>query len=60
MFGWFKRDPVKALEKRYKEALEHAMQLQRHGDIPGFAVAHARALELEKQLEQLERSQQST
>ena len=43
MFGLFKKDPVKQLEKEYKRLLEEAMQLQRGGDIKGYAAKTAEA-----------------
>ena len=43
MFGLFKKDPVKKLEKEYSQLLEEAMALQRGGDIKGFAAKSAEA-----------------
>lgn len=43
MFGLFKKDPVKKLEQEYTRLLEEAMQLQRGGDIRGFAAKSAEA-----------------
>jgi hypothetical protein len=43
MFGLFKKDPIKQLEKEYKRLLEEAMQLQRGGDIKGYAAKSAEA-----------------
>ena len=43
MFGLFKKDPIKKLEKQYEQLLEEAMQLQRGGDIKGYAAKTAEA-----------------
>lgn len=43
MFGLFKKDPVKKLEKEYSRLLEEAMALQRKGDIKGYAAKSAEA-----------------
>ena len=43
MFGLFKKDPVKQLEKDYSKLLEEAMALQRKGDIKGYAAKTAEA-----------------
>ena len=43
MFGLFKKDPVKKLEKEYSETLEAAMAAQRGGDIKGYAAKSAEA-----------------
>lgn len=43
MFGLFKKDPIKQLEKEHKRLLEEAMQLQRGGDIKGYAAKSAEA-----------------
>lgn len=37
MFGLFKKDPKKALEKKRAQILEQAMQRQRNGDIRGYS-----------------------
>ncbi len=37
MFGFFKKDPVKALEKEHEKLMEEAMNLQRNGDLKGYA-----------------------
>ncbi len=43
MFGLFKKDPLKKLEKEYSQLLEDAMALQRGGDIRGYAAKSAEA-----------------
>lgn len=37
MFGLFKRDPMKKLEKQYKEIMEEARDIQRSGDLRAYA-----------------------
>ncbi len=43
MFGLFGGNPVKALEKKYARLMEEARNLQRNGDIEGFAAKSAEA-----------------
>ena len=43
MFGLFKKDPIKQLEKDYSRFLQEAMALQRGGDIKGYAAKSAEA-----------------
>jgi hypothetical protein len=51
MFGLFKKDPAKQLRQQYEKLLEEARDLQRKGDIKGFAQKSAEAEEVAKQLE---------
>lgn len=37
MFGFFKKDPVKKLEKEYLVLMEKAMEVQRSGDLKHYA-----------------------
>ena len=53
MFGLFKKDPIKKLEKQYSQLLEEAMALQRGGDIKGFAAKSAEAEEVMQRIEQM-------
>jgi hypothetical protein len=53
MFSFFKKDPVKKLEKAYEQLLEEAMRLQRQGDIKGYARKSAEAEEKLKEIERL-------
>lgn len=46
MFGLFRKDPVKALEKEYAQKLEAARDLQRKGDIVGYSRMAAEAEEI--------------
>lgn len=54
MFNFFKKDPVKQLEKDYQKLLEEAMHLQRNGDIKGYALKMEEAEKIEKQIEELQ------
>ncbi|MGK0389567.1 MAG: hypothetical protein ACI94Y_002310 [Maribacter sp.] len=38
MFGIFKKDPIKKLEKEYLKVQEEAMRIQRTGDLRAYAV----------------------
>lgn len=38
MFGLFKRDPAKKLQKQYEQMLLVALRLQRKGDIMGYSM----------------------
>lgn len=39
MFGFFKKDPIKELQKEYKKKSEEAMRIQRSGDLRLYATA---------------------
>jgi hypothetical protein len=54
MFGLFKRNPVAKLEAEYRRLLEEARDLQRNGDIQGFAAMTARADAVAKRIEAIE------
>ena len=53
MFGLFKKDPVKKLEKQYLQLMEEAMRIQRGGDIKAYAAKVAEAEEVQKQIDEL-------
>jgi hypothetical protein len=53
MFGLFKKDPAKKLQEQYARMLEEARDLQRKGDIKGFAQKSAEAEEILKKIEEL-------
>ena len=38
MFGLFKKDPTKKLEKEYERLMERARDMQRSGDLRAYAV----------------------
>jgi len=37
MFGLFKKDPAKKLEKKYEQLMEKARNVQRSGDLRAYA-----------------------
>lgn len=37
MFGLFKKDPAKKLQKEYEELMERARDVQRSGDLRAYA-----------------------
>jgi len=53
MFGLFKKDPIKKLEKEYEQMLEKARDIQRSGDIKAFAIYSGEAEELWKKIEKM-------
>lgn len=53
MFNLFKKNPLKKLEQQYERLMEEAMQLQRGGDIQGYARKMAEAEEVQKEMEAL-------
>jgi hypothetical protein len=57
MFGLFKKDPVKQLEKEYAALLEKARDTQRSGDIKGYAKLMAESEEILKKIEKLRSNQ---
>ncbi len=56
MFGLFKKDPAKQLREQYAKLLEEARDLQRKGDIKGFAQKSAEAEQVLERLEALPKS----
>lgn len=50
MFGLFKKDPKKALEKEYKQKSEEAMHVQRSGDLRAYAKLVEELKELEDKI----------
>ena len=53
MFGLFKKDPVKQLEKEYYALLEKARDVQRSGDIKQYATIMAESEEVLKKIDNL-------
>ena len=43
MFGLFKKDPLKKLQKEYEAKLEEAMQMQRNGKIREYSFMSSEA-----------------
>jgi Family of unknown function (DUF6435) len=57
MFSFFKKDPLKELNKQYLQKLEEAMHAQRNGDIRTYSMLTSEAEEYLKQIEELEKQQ---
>ncbi|MBB3189743.1 DUF6435 family protein [Halomonas cerina] len=51
MFGLFKRDPAKKLQKAYEQKLEQAMQAARNGDMRTNASLTEEAEALRREIE---------
>lgn len=56
MFGLFKKDPLKDLEKKRTKLLEEAMHIQRSGDLKTYAVKMEIIDKIEKEIESLQSS----
>lgn len=54
MFGLFKKDPIKKLEKEYEETLEKARDIQRSGDIKAYSAMMAKSEEIWAKIEALQ------
>ncbi len=53
MFGFLKKNPLKELQKEYKQKSEEAMQIQRSGDLRLYATVVAELEEIEKKIAEL-------
>lgn len=53
MFGLFKKDPVKKLQKEYSTLMEKARDVQRSGDLKAYARMIAESEEILKKIEEL-------
>lgn len=58
MLNFFKKDPIKQLEKEYEKMLEEAMQIQRSGDIKAYALKMDAAEQLLKKIEAMKAEKQ--
>jgi len=56
MFGLFKKDPIKNLQKNYEEKLSLAMEAQRNGDMRSFSELSEEANTILKQIEMSKQS----
>jgi hypothetical protein len=54
---WFKKDPIKSLEKERARLLEEAMHIQRSGDLKLYAFKIAAIDKLEQEIEDLRKRQ---
>lgn len=59
MFGLFKKDPTKKLEKKYLALMEEAMMIQRSGDIKAYSAKVAEAEEVMQAIEKMKDEQVS-
>lgn len=59
MFGLFKKDPVKQLEKKHTRLLEEAMAVQRSGDLRKYAAMMEEAQKLEDEIIELNKKKKS-
>ncbi len=57
MFGLFKKDPVKKLEKEHEQILLEAMNMQRKGDLKSYAELTAKAEKIEQEIIDLRAAQ---
>ncbi|MEM6965553.1 MAG: DUF6435 family protein [Bacteroidota bacterium] len=53
MFGLFKKDPVKKLEKEYETLMAKAMEVQRSGDLRHYARLIEESEEIQNKIEAL-------
>jgi hypothetical protein len=53
MFGLFKTDPIKKLEKQYREKMEEAIRAQRNGNIQAFSKLSFEADQIDKKITSL-------
>jgi|TARA_B110000090_G_C13357348_1_gene437134 hypothetical protein len=58
MFGLFKKDPAKKLQKQYEQLLLVALGLQRKGDIMGYSMKTQEAELIREQIEALKKTDQ--
>ncbi|MEW6984268.1 DUF6435 family protein [Colwelliaceae bacterium 6471] len=56
MFSFFRKDPLKKLNKRYESKLEEAMLAQRNGDIRSYAMITEQAEKIQEEILRLESS----
>ncbi len=55
MFGLFKKDPMKKLDKEYKAMMEEARDIQRSGDLRAYAKKLEEAEVIVKKMEALKK-----
>lgn len=55
MFSFFKKDPLKELNKQYLQKLEEAMHAQRNGDIRSYSMLTSEAEDILKKIEALDK-----
>lgn len=55
MFSFFKKDPLKELNKQYMQKLEKAMHAQRNGDIRSYSMLTSEAEDILRKIEALDK-----
>jgi hypothetical protein len=50
MFGWFRRDPAKAIERKIEKMYEEAVHLQRNGRLREYGALMKEIEDLETEL----------
>ena len=55
MFGLFKKDPIKKLQKEYEATMEKARDVQRSGDLRAYAKVMEESEAILKKIEALEK-----
>ena len=53
MFGFFKKDPLKKLEKAYRQKLKEARDIQRTGDLKKYAILCEEAEQIAEKMDAL-------
>jgi len=53
MFGFFKKDPVKKLQKEYLQLMEKARDIQRSGDVKKASLVYEEAETIAIKIEEL-------
>jgi hypothetical protein len=56
MFSFFKKDPLKELNKQYLQKLEQAMHAQRNGDIRSYSMLTSEAEDILRKIEGLDKT----
>ena len=54
MFGWLKRDPVKALKAQYAKTLEQARDAQRNGNLALYGALTEESERIDAEIERLQ------
>lgn len=57
MFGWLKRDPVKALKAQYAKTLEQARDAQRNGNLALYGALTEESERIDAEIERLQLKQ---
>lgn len=58
MFGIFKKDPIKKLQKEYERLLEQSVHAQRNGKIELYGQLFEKASKINEQIEEIKKNQQ--